>query len=41
MMDKSPLMNSQLYLREIQAAFVKILEESKRNERSRTLFASM
>ena len=37
MMKNSPLMNSQLYLREIQAAFVKILEESKRDERSRTL----
>ena len=37
MMKKSPLMNSELYLREIQAAFKKILEESKRNDRSRTL----
>ena len=37
MMKKSPLMDSELYLQEIQAAFKKILEESKRDERSRTL----
>ncbi|MBQ3336222.1 MAG: hypothetical protein IJG80_02350, partial [Selenomonadaceae bacterium] len=29
MMDKSPLMNSELYLREIQAALIKILSEQK------------
>ena len=37
MMKNSPLMDSENYLREIQSAFKKILEESKRNERSRTL----
>ena len=37
MMKKSPLMDSENYLHEIQAAFRKILEESKRDDHSRTL----
>ena len=48
MMQKSPLMNSELYLHEIQDAFRKILDEQKnfwRKENvdgnSRTLFGSM
>ena len=48
MMKKSPLMNSELYLREIQAAFIKILSEQKNfwgnanvNDRSGTLLGGV